>query len=149
MASTTALRLRDEGIGLPAAVVLYSPMGDLSCPGESFQTLKATEGFYDYEKHIIPSFKAYADTADFKNPYVSSVYGDFNKGYSPTLIQGGTKELLLSSFVRLYQSMDAAGVDVKLDIYEGMPHVFQRYSIPESEIALNKVNDFFKEHLMN
>ena len=149
LASTTALRLRDEGIGLPAAVVLYSPMGDLTCPGESFQTLKATEGFYDYEKHIKPSFSAYADSTDFKNPYVSSVYGDFNEGYSPTLIQGGTKELLLSSFVRLYQAMDAAGVDVTLDIYEGMPHVFQRYSIPESEIALNKVNDFFKEHLMN
>ena len=149
LASTTALRLRDEGFGLPAAVVLYSPMGDLSCPGESFQTLKAAEGFYDYEKHIKPSFEAYADITDFKNPYVSSVYGDFSKGYAPTLIQGGTKELILSSFVRLYQAMDVAGVDVKLDIYEGMPHVFQRYSIPESEIALNKVNDFFKEHLMN
>ncbi|WP_299157904.1 alpha/beta hydrolase [uncultured Eudoraea sp.] len=148
LASTTALRLRDEGFGLPAAVVLYSPMGDLSCPGESFQTLKAAEGFYDYKKHIKPSFKAYADTSDYKNPYVSSIYGDFNKGYAPTLIQGGTKELLLSSFVRLYQAMDIADVDVKLDIYEGMPHVFQRYSIPETEIALNKVNDFFKEHLI-
>lgn len=148
LASTTALRLRDEGIGLPAAVVLYSPMGDLSCPGDSYQTLKATEGFYDYEKHIRPSFIAYADEADQKKPYVSSVYGDFNKGYSPTLIQGGTKELILSSFVRLYQAMDVSGVDVTLDIYEGMPHVFQRYAIPESEIALNKVNKFFKKHLM-
>lgn len=147
LASTTALRLRDDGIGLPAGVVLYSPMGDLSCPGESFQTLKAAEGFYDYEKHIKPSFSAYADATDYKNPYVSSIYGDFNKGYPPTLIQGGTKELLLSSFVRLYQVMDVAGVEVKLDIYEGMPHVFQRYSIPETEIALNKVNDFFKQHL--
>jgi len=149
LASTIALRLRDEGIGLPAAIVLYSPLGDLTCPGESFQTLKAAESFYDYEKHIKPAFKAYADPADFKNPYVSSVYGDFDKGYSPTLIQGGTKELLLSSFVRLYQAMDIAGVDVTLDIYEGMPHVFQRYSIPETEIALNKVSDFFKEHLLN
>jgi len=149
LASTSALRLRDEGIGLPAAIVLYSPMADLTCPGESYQTLKAAEPFFDYEKHIKPSFEAYADRVDFKNPYVSSVYGDFAQGYSPTLIQGGIKELLLSSFVRLHQAMDISGVDVTLDIYEGMPNVFQRYSIPETQIALNKVNDFFKDHLLN
>ena len=147
LASTTVLRLRDEGLGMPAAVVLYSPMADLTCPGESYQTLKASEAMYDYDLHIKPSFAAYTDIADQQNPYVSSVYGDFTKGYSPTLIQGGTKELLLSSFVRLYQAMDIAGVDVSLDIYEGMPHVFQRYPISEAEIALNKVNNFFKEHL--
>jgi len=147
LASTTVLRLRNEGLGMPAAVVLYSPMADLTCPGESYQTLKATESMYDYELHMKSSFAAYADPIDQKNPYVSSVYGDFTKGYSPTLIQGGTKELLLSSFVRLFQAMDMAGVDVSLDIYEGMPHVFQRYPIPESKIALNKVNDFFREHL--
>ena len=147
LASTTVLRLRNEGLGMPAAVVLYSPMADLTCPGESYQTLKATESMYDYELHMKSSFAAYADPIDQKNPYVSSVYGDFTKGYSPTLIQGGTKELLLSSFVRLYQAMDISGVDVRLDIYEGMPHVFQRYPIPESKIALNKVNDFFREHL--
>jgi len=147
LASTTVLRLRNDGIGMPAAVVLYSPMADLSCPGESYQTLKASESMYDYELHMKTSFAAYADSADQQNPYVSSVYGDFTKGYSPTLIQGGTKELLLSSFVRLYQAMDIAGVDVSLDIYEGMPHVFQRYPIPEAEVALNKANNFFKEHL--
>jgi len=148
LASTTVLRLRDEKLDMPATIVLYSPMANLSYPRESYQTLKASESMYDYELHIKPSFAAYADSIDLMNPYVSSVYGDFTKGYAPTLIQGGTKELLLSSFVRLYQTMDIEGVDVTLDIYEGMPHVFQRYSIPEANIALNKVNNFFKEHLM-
>jgi len=38
----------------------------------------------------------------------------------------------MAGICRLYQAMDIAGVNVRLDIYEGMPHVFQRYSIPES-----------------
>jgi acetyl esterase/lipase len=52
------------------------------------------------------------------------VYGDLKQGFPPTLIQGGTKEIFLSNFVRLYQALDQAGQTVKLDIYEGMPHVF-------------------------
>jgi acetyl esterase/lipase len=44
------------------------------------------------------------------------VYGNFSSGFSPTLIQGGTKEILLSDFVRLYQALDQAGIPVKLDL---------------------------------
>jgi monoterpene epsilon-lactone hydrolase len=84
------------------------------------------------------SADAYANPTDQENPYVSPVYGNFSKGFPPTLIQGGTKEILVSDFVRLYQSLDQADVPVKLDIYEGMPHVFQYILIktPESDISL-------------
>ena len=49
---------------------------------------------------------AYANPSDQENPYVSPVYGNFSKGFPPTLIQGGTKDILLSDFVRLYQAID-------------------------------------------
>jgi monoterpene epsilon-lactone hydrolase len=45
---------------------------------------------------------AYADPKDQKHPYVSPVYGDYTKGFPPTLIQGGTKEIFLSNFIRQY-----------------------------------------------
>ncbi|MPZ06839.1 MAG: alpha/beta hydrolase fold domain-containing protein [Nitrososphaeraceae archaeon] len=92
---------------------------------------------------------AYANPSDQKNPYVSPVYGNFSKGFPPTLIQGGTKEMLLSDFVRLYQGLDQAGIPVKLDIYEGMPHVFQTFfhNTTESNIAISKNNEFLMEHL--
>lgn len=148
LAATSTLRLRDEGLGMPAAVVLYSPMADLTTPGDTYTTLKDAKPLYLLDLHIKNSLDAYADPADQKNPYVSAVYGDFSKGYPPTLIQGGTKEIVLSSFIRLYQAIDTAGQDVKLDLYEGMPHVFQ--SIPEmseSTSALSKVDKFLEEHL--
>ena len=148
LASTSTLRLRDEEFGMPAAVVLYSPMADVSTPGDSYSTLADAEPMYLLDLHIRSAFDSYANPTDQKNPYVSSVYGDYSRGYPPTLIQVGIKELILSGPVRLYQAMDTAGVDVKLDVYEGMPHVFQAIpGIPDSKLALGKVNVFLKEHL--
>ena len=92
---------------------------------------------------------AYADPVDQKNPYVSPVYGNFSKGFPPTLIQVGTKEVLLSDSVRLYQALDQAAIPVKLDVYEGMSHVFQTglYNTPESSQAITKTAYFLKEYL--
>ena len=80
---------------------------------------------------------------------MSPLYGDFGKGFPPTLIQGGLKETLLSGFVRLYQALDVAGVPVKLDLYEGMIHNFQDRipDAPESALALSKMREFLRRHL--
>jgi len=55
--------------------------------------------------------------------------------------------MLLSDFVRLYQALDQAGIPVKLDIYKGMPHVFQTFffhNTTESNIAISKTSDFLR-----
>ncbi|MGC2000533.1 MAG: hypothetical protein WA658_11800, partial [Candidatus Acidiferrales bacterium] len=64
------------------------------------------------------------------------------------LIQGGTKEILLSGFIRFYQALDTAGVSVKLDLYEGMPHNFASRipEAPESKVARKKIQDFVRFH---
>ena len=79
------------------------------------------------------------------------MYGDFELGFPPTLIQGGTKEIFLSNFVRLYQALDQSGQTVKLDLYEGMPHVFVP-TLPESaesQAAIAKVGSWVSEHLFD
>lgn len=95
------------------------------------------------------SAAAYADPADQKNPYVSPVYGDFSQGFPPTLIQAGTKEIFLSNAVRLYRALDLAGVPVVLDVYEGMPHVFQGImpESPEARTAFEKSKRFLDQYL--
>ena len=113
-------------------------------------TLRDAEPYYTYENLLGPSALAYADAKDHKHPYVSPVYGDFSKGFPPTLIQGGTKEIFLSNFVRLYQALDQAGQNAKLDIYEGMPHVFVPMlpDTPESKAAMTKANAWVTKHLL-
>jgi len=148
LAAATILKMRDAGLGMPAALVLWSPWLDLTASGDTSYTLKNADPILSYDAFLKNSAHAYADPKDQKNPYASPIYDNFTKGYSPTLIQGGTKEILLSDFIRLYQALDQNKIPVKLDIYEGMPHGFQYYyKAPESKLALSKMNDFLREHL--
>jgi acetyl esterase/lipase len=148
LAMASVLKLRDQGAGMPAAVVLWSPWVDLTESGDTNLTLRASDPILrGFEGRSNAS--AYADAKDMKNPYASPVYGDFSKGYPPTLIQAGTRELLLSDAVRAYQALDRAHRTVRLDVYEAMPHVFQAL-LPESDesrMAIRKTVRFFKENL--
>lgn len=145
----SVLKMRDKGLGMPAAIVLWSPWADITNSGDSAVTLKDAEPTYLYEKHLKSAADAYADPKDQKNPYVSPVYGDFSKGFPPTLIHGGTKEIFLSHFVRLYQAIDSAGGTAKLDLYDAMPHVFQQRfaDVPEGKEAMRKMTAFLKANL--
>lgn len=146
LAASAILKMRDRGLGLPAAAVLVSPWVDLTRAGDTEFTLAHAEPNYLYERHSIKAAGAYADPEDQKHPYASPVYGDFSKGFPPTLIQGSTKEILLSGFIRLYQALDTAGQTVKLDLYEGMPHNFASRipDAPESKSARGKIRDFVR-----
>src|SRR6185295_6747559 len=149
LAAAAVLKMRDQGLGMPAAVVLWSPWSDITETGDSYVTLKAADPNLVYAKTLKASAAAYADPKDQKNPYVSSVYGDYTKGFPPTLIQGGTKEIFLSNFIRQYQAIEAAGQTAKLDLYEGMVHVFQLRlpDSPESRLAFTKTKNFLDDHL--
>jgi acetyl esterase/lipase len=143
------LKLRDAGHELPAALVLWSPWSDITESGDTLVTLKHAEPAYLYERLLGPSADAYAPPEHQKHPYVSPVYGDFTKSFPPTLIQGGTRELFLSHFVRLYRALDDAGRTVVLDLYEGMPHVFQNKlpESPEAQTAFRKMSEFLTTHV--
>jgi acetyl esterase/lipase len=131
--------------------VLWSPWADITNSGDSAITLKNFEPAHIYDKHLKPSADAYADPKDQKHPYVSPIYGDYSKGFPPTLIQGGTREIFLSHFVRQYRAIDGAGGMAVLDLYEGMPHIFQvrpeMADAPETAAALKKMATFLKRHL--
>ena len=151
LAAGSVLKMRDKGLGMPAAIVLWSPWADITNSGDSAHTLKGFEPAYLYDKHLKPAAAAYADPKDQKHPYVSPVYGDYSKGFPPTLIQGGTREVFLSHFVRQYRAIDRAGGLAVLDLYEGMPHIFQlrpeMADAPETREALKKMAAFLKRHL--
>jgi monoterpene epsilon-lactone hydrolase len=149
LAAGSVLKMRDKGLGMPSAVVLWSPWADITETGDTYRTLKSADPILDYPLLLKNAADAYADPKDQKNPYVSPVYGDYPKGFPPTLIQGGTKEIVLSDFVRQYRAIDNAGGMAVLDIYEGMPHVFQAviFGSPESEQAMTKMEKFLLTYM--
>ncbi|MCW6536423.1 alpha/beta hydrolase [Sphingomonas lycopersici] len=146
--AATTLKIRDRGWPMPAALLMISPLSDFTEGGDTRRTLADADPAL-HPDQVRPGLDAYAAPADQKNPYVSPVYGDFGKGYPPVLIQGGTKEWLLSDMVRLHRAIKAAGGNSDLEIYEGMPHGFPGLmpDTPEGKAAAAEQLAFWKRYL--
>lgn len=151
LAVAATLKLRGLGLALPEALILWSPWSDIAEVGDSYATLAAADTSFRYDRHLANAALAYADVAEHRHPLVSPVYADFAPGFPPTLIQGGTREIFLSNFVRLHRALVDAGQYAILDLYEGMPHAFQAYPAQagshESRTALDATAAFLLRHL--
>jgi epsilon-lactone hydrolase len=120
LAAAAALKLRDLGLPLPAAIVLLTPELDLTESGDTFETLRDIDVVL---KAGLPEANAlYANGHDLRDPYVSPLFGDFRKGFPPTFIQAGTRDLFLSNAVRMHRALRAAGVPAELHVWDAMPH---------------------------
>jgi acetyl esterase/lipase len=146
LAAAATLKLRDAGGVMPGALVLWAPWSDVTETGDTYHTLRGDDPKLVYEGNLEHCANAYANPSDHKHAHVSPVYGDYSKGFPPTLIQVGTKDILLSCAVRQYQAIQTAGGDATLDVYEGMPHVFQPAlpESPESKQAMKRVQAFLE-----
>ena len=120
LAAAMILRARDEGLPLPAAAVLISPEVDLTESGDSFQTNHGIDTVLT--RSLLPQSELYAGGHDLADPYLSPLFGDFTKGFPPTFLQTGTRDLFLSNTVRMHRALLAAGVPAELHVFEGMPH---------------------------
>ena len=138
------IRMRDEGIPLPAAAVCLSPGIDPTGSGESFKTKVDVDPFISPEmfKFMVKNF--FGDI-DLETPLTSALLADLS-GLPPMLIQVGTSEILLDDSVRIAEHAKAAGVDVTLDVWEDMIHVFQAFAgfAPESREAIDKIGEFIQ-----
>jgi monoterpene epsilon-lactone hydrolase len=147
LAIRAVLNLRDEGEAMPAAVLLFSPWADLTNSGDTAITLAQADPTLSYAGLLGNSALAYAGGLDLRDPRVSPVFADFSGGFPPTLIQDGTRTILLSASVRTYRALKAAKADAAIDLYEGMWHVFQGAPAPEAEAALASAGAFLRAKL--
>jgi acetyl esterase/lipase len=120
IAAAATLMIRDRGLPLPAGTILLTPEVDLTESGDTFRT---NEDLDVVLKRGLPECNAlYANGHDLRNPYVSPLFGDFTKGFPPTLVQSGTRDLFLSNSVRIHRKLRDAGIDAELHVWEAMPH---------------------------
>jgi len=135
----TMLALRDAGDPLPAAAVLLSPFLDVTGSGESVRTRVDRDPWF-HPDDLPPIADYYCEPHQHRFPLVSPVFADV-EGLSPALIQVGDDELLLSDSERLADHYIAAGIDVELQVWPEMWHVFQMFTIkmPEARRAIKKI----------
>ena len=141
----TLVALRDADLPLPAAAVCLSPWVDLEGIGESATTRAAADPMIDGAS-LGEGAQQYLAGADPRTPLAAPLYADLS-GLPPMLIQVGDAEVLLDDSTRLAERAKAAGVDVTLEVWEHMVHVWQYFAaiLPEGQQAIDRIGAFVRE----
>ena len=145
LALRLAQALRDAGDTAPAALLLLSPLADLTLrgvpaavPGEALLSLPWVRAGVD-------AFRAAIEADD---PRVSPLHGRLS-GLPPTLVQWGDDDILASGCRGLVDALRAAGVTVRADRVPKRWHVFQLHAgtLPSADAALARAAAFAAPHL--
>jgi epsilon-lactone hydrolase len=143
LAAALLVAARDAGEALPAAAVLMSPTVDLTSSGASM-TERAGQDPFSTPAMLAQFAAGYLAGADPKSPLASPLFAPL-AGLPPLLIQVGTADLLLSDSERLAAAAADAGVDVTLEVGEGLPHVYQiLLGTPEAAEATERIGKFLR-----
>ncbi len=138
----TLVALRDASDPLPAAGICFSPWIDLEAIGESMTSRAALDPMVQRDL-VLPMAQAYLAGADPRTPLAAPLYADLH-GLPPLLIQVGTAETLYDDATRLAERARAAGVDVTLEPWDDMIHVFQSFAavLPEGQQAIDRAGEW-------
>jgi acetyl esterase/lipase len=141
----TLLALRDRGVPLPAAGVCISPWVDMEASGASVERNAEADPFMK-KAVILDAARRYLQGQDPRTPLAAPLYADLG-GLPPLLIQVGSIETLLDDAVRLAERARAVGVEVTLETWDGMPHIWHCFAsfLPEAQQAIDRIGAFVQQ----
>lgn len=117
-----ALKMKTLKLPMPGAIFSGTPWGDLTLASDSYRTNEYIDsGLPTPDGFLVAAAQAYGGKEDLKNPFISPVYGDL-KGFPPTILISGTRDILLSDTVRIHRKLRQGGANAQLHIFEAMPH---------------------------
>lgn len=142
LTAATMLQLRHNGMPLPRAAILLSPFLDVSASGETMKTRAGRDPWFEPE-NISVVVGHYCPKEDPRNPLVSPVFANV-AGLPPMLIHVGDDEILLSDSTRFADKLRQAGIEVELEVFPELWHVFQLFigAMPESKVAVQKIGAY-------
>ena len=143
----TLVALRDAGDPLPATAVLLSPWTDLTATSGTWATRSEADPMVTRDGLDLMA-RSYLDGRSDTDPLASPRYAELS-GLPPLLVQVGDAEVLLDDSVNLRNDATAAGVDVTLDVWDEMIHVFQAFPpelVPEAAESVARIGAWLIEH---
>jgi acetyl esterase/lipase len=126
LALSLALALKAEDLPQPAGFFIISPWADLTQSGASYRTKADTDPLIS-KTGLDQNALMYVGGLDPRDPLASPVFGDF-EGVAPVLIQTGSEEALLSDSITMADVLAHARVEVRLEVWPEMIHVFHAWS---------------------
>lgn len=144
LALVLAMRLREHGHPVPSSITCFSPWTDLT--SQQHYTPECEPVLHG--SWVFKAARMYAGEEALTHPMISPVFGDL-KGLPPTLIQVGSQEILLNDSTRLAEVAKEHNVDVTLEIYNNLWHVFQIHSaqLSRASDALKIAAKHIRRHL--
>jgi len=143
LAMACLLAARDAGLALPAAVTLYSPWVDLSCSGESMQSLAKAEVMFSADS-MRPCAELYLQGRDPEDPQASPLFADLS-ALPPIQVFASNHEILRSDSTRLQQKIQEAGGHCELHLRDKMPHAWPTMVyLPEAQKAVRVSAEFMR-----
>ena len=143
----TLLALRERGLPQPAGAVPMSPWTDLEGTGESMSSRADRDMIVGFDglKLMADHFLAGGDP---RHPLASPLHADYT-GIAPIYFQVGDDETLLDDSTRAAEKARAAGVDVTIDVFPEMQHVFQSNAgnVPEADDAVARIGAWLRPRL--
>ncbi|MGQ0621938.1 MAG: alpha/beta hydrolase [Panacagrimonas sp.] len=134
-------RLKAAGEPLPSCAVLLSPFVDFTLSSPSIVSESRRDPLFT-TVFALAIRGLYAPPERLLDSGVSPLYADF-RGLPPLLVQVGSTEMLLDDSRRTATRAHEAGVDVCLEVWDRMPHVFQALPmLPQAHEAGRRIVDF-------
>jgi acetyl esterase/lipase len=140
LAVVTAMRARDEGLPLPAALVLISPLLDLTFSGESMARNDGIDPFFRAATvRMVTEY--YAKGLDHRDPRLSPLFGR-TEGLPPAMLLAGSTEVLLDDTLRFAAKLQGA----RASVWHGMAHVFPAMrGLAAGDRAIAEIGGFIRE----
>lgn len=144
LAIAALVSLRDAGLSLPAAGVCLSPWSDLTLNGPSIDA-NAERDPQVQRWMLDKAADLYANGANRRSPALSPAHADL-RGLPPLLIHTGEAEALVDDARALARNATRAGVDVTLECWPGMIHVWHAFApgLAEGTAALERLGDWLE-----
>ena len=135
------------GANAPVGAAALSPVTDLTLTGQSFEARAAADPYFT-RPQVAGLIHSYLGDADPRDPLASPLYGEL-AGLPPIRLHVGDDEVLLDDSRRYFECAAAAGVNVELDVWEGMAHGFANAvgSLAASAEALDALSEFLAGRL--
>ncbi|EXJ71199.1 uncharacterized protein A1O5_06193 [Cladophialophora psammophila CBS 110553] len=143
----TSLAARNLGLPLPAAIVGFSPWIDMRLTGKSLKTNASKDALMNPEA-IQGVTDLYVGGASLDDPLLDLLHTDI-KGLPPMYLTAGTAEALMDDTIRLAQHAKAAGIEVQMELGEGMQHVwvFMAGNASEAEETISQAANFIRSKM--
>ncbi|MCW8926737.1 MAG: alpha/beta hydrolase [Xanthomonadales bacterium] len=155
LALSLAAWTRDKELRCPDAIVVMSPLTDVTFSGASLRENYATDimlrrimgTLNKLPKFVKSWWVVWTYRVRPADPEVSPLMGDL-ANLPPTLVQASEAEMLLDDARRYVFKAHASGSPIRLQTWTKMVHIWQIFypDLPQAKEAFDEIGKFIREH---